>query len=115
MVPASFTRNGFVVLDATGRPIGVLVHDSRDLHAGACRLCGGARSVDPDTGEIIDGAVYDRVSWSLTARWLGRHLGSAHGLDGLRVAAGSRLERRLVRLVAAANAVLATCEKAAAA
>lgn len=102
----AFTRSAFSVVDATGRPVGVLVHDSRGLHAGACRLCGGAPSVDPDTGEIVTGTVYDQRSWSLTARWLARHV-AVHGVAGLRVSARGRSS---LRLVAAVNAVFAACK-----
>lgn len=100
MIPVPFSRAGFSVLDGAGRPVGVLVHDSRSLHGAACRLCGAA--------------IYDQPSWTLTTRWLARHLSEVHAVRSFVVAAHMSRDPGVARLVAQATAALATREQGAA-
>ena len=103
-----FSRSGFRVLDATGRSVGVIVHDSRSLHAAACRLCGAG--------------THDRSSWTATVLWLAHHLGAGHvdletgellpGVHGLALDAGRRpRDWRLVRITTEVDAALSTARR----
>jgi hypothetical protein len=60
-----------LAISADGRPVGVVVYDSRDVNPAACRHCGAT--------------AYDERTLDLAVRWLVGHLRDEHGLRVLDV------------------------------